>query len=444
MPWDSIETLRKSELYKRMDSLKAMSTRQLKRFIEVFNAVEERASSGGAEKDHAEATAIAMALSSARRASASLDRVLSQEVHYFAAMAPHMFGGENGKVAGRTMDFSWITQNPDLASLTVAGNDFNFDHKQSDTALGQIRGIVLREKAPQPIRDATHKDIPFLFVASYYEDTDQELRSLDTISAEWITAGMSDGIETPIPLSFAVTREPLNDKTLGIKRIGQWTPSGEGEMRAFQASLAHQQAATAQPGSNIRAHDTFKRQREPMAPTVEELTVQIAALTQRQQTFTEGLASLRATVNDLPGCESLKETLAGLKPDADPKTVLAALGTHLKGLATANSTQTEAMAGLQKQINDMRNEKLAEKAAQFSASLVRLGKIKTSETEKWAGLFSKDEKMANELAAGLAEGVYLGENKGDHQHRQVEANASLDAMLENIDPRLAKTKKEAA
>lgn len=181
-----------------------------------------------------------------------------------------------------------------------------------------------------------------------------------------------------------------------------------------------------------------------MPPTVEELTVQIASLTQREKTFAEGLSSLRATVNDLPGCESLKETLAGLKPDADPKTVLAALGNHLKGFATANSTQTESMASLQKQIDEMKNAKLAEKATQFAASLVMLGKIKSSETEKWAGLYSKDEKMAGELAAGLAEGVYLGENKGDHQIRQEAQNASLDGMLENMDPRLNKTKKEAA
>lgn len=445
MVFTSLAELKKSDLYKRSDALKAMSARQLSRFLDVFAAVYARIVERGGDEENAESTAIAIALPTARRASASLDREMENELHFFAAMTPQQFGGDANGISGQLLDFAWILENPDLASLTVAGNEFNWNHERATTALGQIRGLVLRKDAPLAVRRKTHKDVPFLFVASYYNDVDEELKELDTISAEWVVLAENDGVSTPLPQSFAVARDPLNDPTSGILRVASWSPE-KAELSSFLASMTGEEKSEALK-SPRRAS---KEPRATMPPKTKsdtheesDLAEMVASLQEQlkgHEKMEERIASLQKLASGLKGLEPLAEALASLgEKQKDPLVVLSTFEASLKQLADGKKTADEKIASLQVEIDGIKKERAAQKAGDFAASLLKEGKIKADQTEKWASLFLKDESTAAELAAGLT-ATNLGEasGKGAGPSDLKEQEAAL--LLGVIDSRFAKKK----
>lgn len=433
MPFSSIQDLKTSPLYTRSDTLRGFSQHQLQRFMEVFNAAFNRVLDRGGGKEHAEATAIAIALSAAKRASPSVNRNMEHVAHFFAAMAPQQLGGSSSGIEGRVMDFTWIVQNPDLASIAVAGNEFNFEHDRQHTALGQIRGVILTKDAPADVRAKTHKDIPFLFVASYYEDTDPQLKQLDTISAEWASLSETDGIEIPLPLSFAVTRTPLNGPELGIQRVAS--------LRMNPEAIA---ALTSTRHETVKKDaQSFMKQRGTMPKTPEEqmqaLQDRIAALEKElkdAEKSTETLASLQATVTKFKGLEGLSEALAALgksdKP-VDSTEMMKKFEASLKVVSDERVKLVERVAAMER-------ERLDEKASKFATTLVAEGRIPADAATKWASLFVSDAKMATDLAASLPQGN-LGEFSGKSKSKKEEE--SMAALVAEIDPSLAAKMKKA-
>lgn len=445
MVFTTTQELKNSGLYARSDTLKAMSLRQLNRFLEIYNVVHARVSSNGGDMTQAEGTAIAIAVSAARRSSASLERELEPEVHYFAAMSPQQIGRDvaSGKLEGRVFDFQWIAENPDIASLAVAGNEFNFNHDQSSTSLGRISGLVLRENAPLHVQEKTHPDIPFLFAASYYADVDTELKNLETISAEWSALGENDGAEIPLPLSFAVTRVPLNGPENGVKRIASWILESDSEIKMFAASLAHTNR------ENFKSDGPRFNQSRGTMPTeaeVKALQAKVASLTEQLETtngLNEKFASLSKTVEGFKGLEPLREAFASLKDSKsqDPNDALKALEAGLGKLNGEWTTLQKTVAQQEASLKALMDATLQKEATEFAASLVTEGKIKADTAEKWAGLFKKDKESATDLAAGL-EASFLGSSNGNSRNDHKMESSEADLLLESIDPLLRK-KKEA-
>lgn len=435
MAWTSVAELKKSALYERW--LKNLTPRQLTRFMEVFSAVHSRVVERGGDEDNAENTALAIALSTAKRANAST-RKLEPELHFYAAMTPQQFGGGKDGIAGRLLDFSWIEENPDLASLAVRGNEFNWDHDQAQ-GIGQVHGIVLRKDAPASIRKKTHRDVPFLFVASYYKDTPPAVKKLATISAEWATLAEEDGIEMPLPLTFAVTKEPLNDPTMGIERVASWAPK-KPELEAFVASLTGQTKS----GELKTPAPRYKQPRATMPkPKVDEeqdLAEQVASLQEQLKERDDAMEKLQSRVASMKGLEPLAEALASLgEKKKDPTMVLSMFEASLKQLSDAKKTADEKIASIQTAFDAMRSERATEKANEFAAGLVKAGKIKADSTEKWASLFLKDAEAAKTAAEGIA-GVGLGENDGKAKGELGLEESAASVLLAEIDPRFAKKK----
>lgn len=425
MVLSTIEELKQSALYKQSDALKSMSARQLTRFVEVFAAVASRVLERGGGAEEAERTALAIALSTARRVSASVERTLEAEVHFFAAMAPQQFGGGADGIRGRQFDFTWIVKNPDLASLTVAGNEFNWDHERHTTALGQVRGIVLAASAPAAVREKVHKDIPFLFVASYYTDVDADLKKIDTISAEWAALGEEDGVETPLPLSFAITRTPLNGPNLGIQRVASWSAPAE-ELATFEASLPHEKV--------MNSMERSKELRGTMPNSVPELETQVASLTEKlkgHDALKEAIASFATSVKGL-GLEGFASLSA-----ENPAAVLKTVEASLKKLAEERSTTNNEIKSLKETVASMQRATAEKEANEFAAGLVQAGKIKSDAAQKWAGIYVSDKETAKALAEGLASatlGAAPAKGRTDGKLEDSEAFAAL-ALL---DPRFAK------
>lgn len=436
MVWKTVEDLRASALYKRSDTLKTMSTRQLQRFVEIFSAVYGRVTERGGSTENAENTAIAIALSTASRANASLGRSLETEMHFFAAMAPQQFGDSPRGIEGHVFDFSWIVENSDIASLSVAGNEFNWDHQKAHTALGQIRGIVLRKDAPPAVQKRTHKDIPFLVVASYYNDVDPEVKGIKTISAEWASLGEKDGVEIPLPHSFAVTRTPLNDASNGVEKVASWKPN-EKEYQTFVAALNPEKVMSPVPrykearATMPRTTTTDPVQEPDLAETVASLQKELEGY----ESLKEGHAALQKTIAKFEGLAPLAEALASLgeKPQ-DAATVVKTVEASLKVLVDGRKVDAAKIASLEKQFSDLATERATEKANEFAAGLVKAKKIPTDAIPKWSSLFLKDAKMAEELSASLAPS-FLGESdlKGKETPALDQGTASL---LHQIDNRL--------
>lgn len=453
MPFDSISGLRASELYQRSDTLKSFSSTQLERFLEIFNAVFRRVRRQGGDVSQAESTAVAIALSSAKRATATAGRSLQNRLVFFAAFAPEILGdGERAGLTGRSLNLNWIVNHPDIANLVVAGNEFNFEHKGSEAALGQIRALVLRDNLPETIASRVDPDIPFVFAASFYEDVNADIEAIEQISPEYIALPMPDGSEVPIPQSFAVAREPLNGPETGIKRVAAMDFESVDAVNAF---LEDRVATPSKEGKTILSEPASANVRDGMTPETvqtdppegdgdpqtptgagDEVHAGFEDLTEKFDALETENAALKEQVEDL---SKFKSTMASLfdTGDGDAEPDVGELVETVASLTKERESDKERIAALEDRIVEDQTE-------QFVAGLVEDGKIKADDEvrETWASMYKNDRETALKAGESL-EASFLGENEGK---ADVTPESAFDDDAEDIvaaaDPkRFGKTSK---
>jgi len=215
MPWETLAELKASETYQKSETLRKMPEFRLRRFMGVFNAIYAKKIEAGSSKEEAESAAFAMAYASASRFQPTPSGSRPEEKrHYASTMAPLQFS-EGGVVQDQS--FEMVQKNLATISAAVAGSAFNLDHEGTEP-LGIIHRLLPVGEVPDAeARAALPEDAPFVTEFSYFEGTPDDLKKVDTVSAEWLRAKRADGRhEVILPFSFAVTDDPASDKSFGI------------------------------------------------------------------------------------------------------------------------------------------------------------------------------------------------------------------------------------
>jgi len=387
MLFGTLAALRKSDVYRRLGSLRAMPVFRQERFREVFNRLFDSLKRHGAVDDVAEANASALALVAAERfiptpKTASVEA----EEHWFATMAEHQFSRE-GQV--EINDFSFVRSHLDLLNAAIAGNAFNLDHKHTEPT-GEIRRLELPEDAPAHVRER-FPEAPFFVVASYYEDTSDEIRSIDTVSAEWSHFPRQPDGSTVVffPDTFASTKEPATGPMLGVGKAAAWEAEkvyqGAGGLDATGTSMPGEtdtKALTAKVAALEKERDDALRHKTQL----EELQTKYASLEERHKETVAKVASI-----------------AGIEPQGDKPPAEAEV---ISGL-------TEKVASLSKEMEAV-NQKLATKEVEMlrkEAEVWAENLVKTKEglamdaKEKFAAMYQKDPEMASSIGETLKDKV---------------------------------------
>lgn len=410
MPFQTIDELRGSDLFQRSPSLQKMPSFRLRRFVEVFSRLFNIAKGRGAPDDEAEANAVPLALAAARRFTPPPQgEVAEAEVHYFATMMPEQFsmGGEV-----QVMNFDFVKSNLPLLNAAVAGNTFKLGH--APEPLGVIRGLIPIEDAPPEVRAKAAEGTPFITVASYFEDTPDAIRDIDTVSAEWLHAPNDDGSSTVLlPDSFAVTEMPATDKVLGVQRLAEVadtddpddpeTPPAK-EKKAGQRQPTGAAAAGADNPYNEGAGLESQGQSMPDNKQVAADAELSAKLTEAEKVAAEAEARAKAAEEKHDALVAGLASLSG-KETEDPETfnaeeAFASLRNEVKELNT-RAEKAEAVAA------ELKAAAVQAEAENAAKALVDEGKIPSDAIDKWASLYTKHGSEEFEALAETLKPVHL-------------------------------------
>lgn len=377
----TLDALRKSKVYQSLASLAAMPVFRQMRFLEIFNKIFDLATKRGAAEDVAEANAAAIAILAAQRftptpATASIEA----EEHYFATMAEFQYS--LGGVV-EVNDFSFMLANMDIVNAAVAGNAFNLGHDH-DQPTGVVRRIVKPEDAPAEIR-AKHPDAPFFTVGSYYEGTSDDIRAINTVSAEWMQSKVAaDGSTAVIlPDSFALTTNPATPDILGVGKIADASLSA----KAFEQD------------------EGLSATRDTMPTQVEDLQAKVASLQKEADASKEAATKAKEIEQKFANLEKEHKLLSKSHEEFVTKVA------SLTGKEPAKGTkpdESEALTGLQSKLASLTSdvESMKAKAAQAEADswadkVVKAKEIAMDAKPKLATLYLTAKQAALDLEASL-------------------------------------------
>lgn len=363
-----------------------MSDQRLERFVAAYNKVFEKAKRNGADDAQAQDTAIRIAFGIAKNASFAGTRKVEGTLHYFAAMAPEMGSSQN---LGMELSFDVVTKDLEFAKIIASGNTFNVDHDRGEGA-GIVRDVILPSEAPPEVASQVDPDAPFLFVASYFEDTPADLREIEKVSAEWVTVPSAAGKKEALPFSFCVSQVPVNGPELGIRRIASHG------MRVGNPQ-------TGNPYNTTTSHEDHGESLmgdEP-AKTIETLEAQVAAEVKKHETLESEVASLREKLESAETAakrlETIETALASLTgtDEADEVTPEKAV--------TMYASQAKTIDALEKQVAALNETKLDKEARDFVTGLVESKVIKPDRLEAMVASY----KEAPEHTRALFENVQI-------------------------------------
>lgn len=417
MPFKSVNDLKNSDLFRRMDSLKTMGDTKLEKFVNVFNGVFERVRRNGGTEDEAESTAVPLALSAARRASIVNQRV-EDEVHFVAAHMPEQFTANQQGFEAAEFDFSIVDAIPDVVDEAVAGNLFTHGH--GGPSVGVIRGIVPRGEAPQEVQEKADPDTPFLFKASYFEDTADRVREMKGVSAEWASIPLDNGKKLAFPGSFVVTESPLNPPYTGIRMVAGHGQDAEEDLtipsvnvrRLYSEDGGMGQEMTGDTGIEDLSDEELREKVREQQASLEELQEE----KDQNDNLQEEMASIRETVAGL-------EEAVGKEPDAEESVEerIAALESDVKTRVEGFEEAKERIASLEQQQRQREAEAWAEENL--------AGRVPTEEWSGWINKYMEDPDGTEDLVASIPKGL-LGDDDPDADSMPDEDQAAIDEQID--------------
>jgi outer membrane murein-binding lipoprotein Lpp len=405
----TLDALRASPIYKSLASLAKMPVFRQKRFLEVFNRIFDLATRRGASEDVAEANATAIAVLAAERYTPTPSTAsLETEEHYFATMAEFQYS--NGGLV-EVNDFSFMLANLDTVNAAIEGNAFNLRHEHTEPT-GVIRRIVKPDDAPAEIR-AKHPDAPFFTVGSYYEGTSEELRAIETVSAEWLqmkaAADGSRGVF--LPDSFALTTNPATPKVLGVGKVAGLTPSGNG----------------------YEGHDAVEGARDTMPTTVEELQATVASLQKEAVASKEAATKAKDIQEKFANLEKEHKALSKSHEEFVAKVASLTGKAPEKGAKPDESEAltglTSRLASLQSDVEKMKTEAKQAEADAWADKVVKTKEIAMDAKPKLASLFLSAKQSALDLEASLPGRIAKpGDAKGTTNVTKLEGKAAEEHL----------------
>lgn len=468
MPFGSVDGLKQSAAWKTHESLRKMPEFRLRRFVAVFDAIYEKKTKAGAPADEAEATAFAMAFASARRFQATPDGARVEEArHYAVTMAPVQFS-EGGEVEDNSFDY--LTKNIDTINLAVAGNAFNLDHKHHEP-LGVIRQLLLPSQAPAEVRAKMAADAPFVAEFSYFEGTPDDLRKIDTVSAEWLCISREDGrSEVVLPDSFAPTENPASDNTLGVGIIAGATgmqangashvtmPDADMEELYDQETDTHEAAILKAEGRNklptsafacpadrsfpihdlAHARNALGRVSQPHVSKCSAEQIRNRVYAKYPELGPAKKASDGKPTPQIPPSSSSHTAGANSMPEtvADPALVelqakVASMSAALEEGVKAREAEMKARVAAETQLNALKErvaaydaERLEREAIEAATVLVREGKAASDDVPKWSAEY---KTLGREVFARIA--ALLPANKIGVREARASATLPSDGTL---------------
>lgn len=388
MPFDSFQELKTSSIFQRSQALQSMSDRRLERFLRAFNAVHARVLRNGGGEEEAEKAAFVIAFNIAKSATFS-DAPVESMRHFFSPMSPQMAGRDpkTGEISAHDLSFQVILEDREVADALVSGNVANVNHDRGEPA-ALIHGIIPVSEAPPEVQAATDPDTPFLVVASYFEDTPEDVRQIDTISAEWLTAPRPDGGSEALPFSFAVTRKPINGKELGVKRVASLDKPFKGDSEGVGV------------GALMGDDETPENELEAKVASLSE---QLEKERESKTSFEERLASAEGKAKEV---EDLKTKLASLL-DAEPGEVtpeqaVADLGKKIASYETEKNELATKVASFEKEVETLKEAAASKEAEDWATGIAKEGKIAMDAIPKWASAYLKDPELTKEMVPSEA------------------------------------------
>lgn len=395
MPFDSVEALKQSPLFQRMSTLHDLTSSRLSHFVRVFNAIVARAMRGGASEDEAEARAIPIALSAARKFIAPpAGRQAEEKQHVFGLMAAHML--HSGSIDG---DADTDLTFPDTEDLTAAfaGNIFNHGHDPT-TPMGIIHRFASRDELDDGLKAKIDPDVEVVAFASYFDDVPEDER-LASISPEWFTFTAEDGTRLAVPHTFATTPTPANDPVLGIKQVAS----------------ANDDADNGEKVNEVVAHSEDRGPTMSDTPVDDGLEARIASL--------EGEAKrAEALEKEL---DTLKGRIAAVAGVEEPENVEA---------DAALTTLENRIATTERLVEEMKAAAIEAKADDFVAKTFEARLVTDDMKATLRDLYLKDAEMAEKVASGLPERALApGEGMAIRSAATLdnkEAASALDKLIE--------------
>lgn len=437
MPFDSIEDLRQSQLFERMQTLQRMTDAGLRTFIRAFNSVFDRVKRNGGSDDEAEATAIPIALSAAKRFARNAQvRPLEAESTFFVAHMPEQFGinTATGNVQIDHFDLGLIQDAPEVVEALVAGNVFTHNHQGEP--VGIIKGIHVAGQVPQEIEGFVDPDAPFVFEGAFFEDVSEEVKSLNGVSAEWASMALPNGKDLLIPNTFVVTEQPLNGTFTGIGKVtAQAGLEGDDEVRQAVIRVAEMATRDAKGGNgngqgdgigSTMSSDTRTGDVTPEALQA-ELEEREAALAELREKHEETRAQLEEAQAGLTVLDRLREAMAEGE-DKQAGLEGADVSETIENIVKKNASLSEENAELQERVASLEAERLEEKAASFCEENLK-GKVPTEAWAEWKDLYKQNPEQATALASNLQASL-LGEESNEATQLQEDEMSVLDASID--------------
>lgn len=446
MPFETVENLKESDLFDRVSTLQQLSTDQLRKFVQVFDSVHERVLRNDGDPDQAESNAIALALPAAKRATLPTEedrqRSLEDEVHFFATMMPEQFAMSDPREAdgepapdAELLDLGFFEENPRIASAIMRDNLVTVDH-DDEQAAGIIRDVIHPSDAPEEVQEATDPDAPFLVVASYFEDTPDDIKESDGISPEFTPIRTGGERDLAVPSNFTIGDDtpPLNAPETGIKKVATLTKDeadGVCDMETLMPAGEPDKggASTAMSGDGTDddpSIEDLQQQVASLKDTLDEVEDDAKLATDLDDRFSNVESKLDEFQQNLASALGMDE-----EPDEEPEDLTP------DRVATLIEEQVEEETEeLRQKVATMKEQKLRNKAEEFSQGLVEDGKIASDAADEWEDRYVDDPEGTQELADTLPEQT-LGESEGfadQTPEREGEDPAAQVATL--LDPAL--------
>lgn len=424
MPFNSIRELKTSALFQRMTTLQTMSDTKLEKFASVFNSVFDRVKRNGGTNDEAESTAIPLALSAAKRASIVNQRV-EDEVHFVAAHVPEQMSSNKRGFVAEEYDFDLVAEMPDVVDDAVKGNLFTHGH--GGPAVGVIRGITLRDEAPDEVKEKTDPDVPFLYEASYFEDTAERVREMKGVSAEWASIPMDNGKWLAFPGTFVVTENPLNPPYTGIRMVASMDEVEENDLeipsvnlrRLYSKDAGMEGTMAEETGIDNLSDEEVRAKLAEQQAALQDLEEEKAEIETRFEEAEAGLDRLA----------SLEKAL-GKEPDAEEPVEerIASLEDALTSRAEEKEQAEQRIASLEEDLASLKEQE-AEREAEAWAEENLAGRVPTDKWGTWQDRYKADPEGTKDLVASLPKGLLDGEGADADALPQEDA-AAMDEQID--------------
>jgi hypothetical protein len=357
MPWDSLSSFQSSPTFKSNPEMQSWPSFRLSRYIQVFRAVWDMMKSQGASEPEVEASAHALAYTSARRYQPMpQNATLEADVHYFTPLQAHQFS-MGGKV--EDLNFDYLVANLATISAAVSGNSFNLDHSATEPT-GSIRSLVLPKDAPAEVQAKLPPGTPFVIAASYFEGTPELIKATKTISGEWLQTQRADGRNEVVFVdSFCITKEPANDVVLGVGKVAKTDSAEKVEAEASSKIPALPLGNTGKPMTTEQTSGAAALQN---APDAEARFASVSAeLDSTKKALKAATLNFAAATNEVATMKKLVEEMKAAAADREAEE--AALGLVRDGKATAD--QTAYFAQMYK---DMGRDRFSELASRLQTT----------------------------------------------------------------------------